>query len=89
MKYFNRGPGADPYFEHRFHVKVVTEEMFDWCKNYPLDGPFERWHIEWHATRKNRTNDVIQFESDKAAYMFKIAFSEYILRDDSINKTTI
>ena len=79
MKYFHRGPGADPYFKHRFHVRVVTEDMFEWCNSYPLDGPFERWHVEWHVTRKNRTYDVVQFESEKAAYMFSIAFSEYII----------
>jgi len=81
MKFFYRGPGADPYFRHRVKVTVVTEDMFQWCNAYPLDGDFERWHVEWHATRKDRTYDVVQFESEKAAYMFKIAYSEYIINE--------
>jgi hypothetical protein len=80
MKYFHRGRGADPYFRHRFSVKIFTEEMYEWCDSYPLDGCCERWHVEW-ARAHGRNYDVVQMESKKAAYLFKIAFSEYILHD--------
>jgi hypothetical protein len=78
MKYFHRGGGADPYFQHRFSVTIFTEEMYKWCEAYPLDGCCERWHVEW-ARAYNRDYDIVQMESKKAAYMFKIAFSEYII----------
>ena len=79
MKYFHSGPGAPPYFRHRIKVLKVTNDMYEWCEAYPLNGDCERWHIEWKGTHTTRQNDVIQFESEKAAYMFTIAFSEYII----------
>lgn len=81
MKYFQRGGGANPYFRHRFNFSKVTEDMFDWCNSYPLDGACERWHIEWGVISDHQY-DVVQIESEKAAYMFTIAFSEYIINDN-------
>lgn len=81
MKYFERGGGADPYFRHRIKVSKVTDDMCTWCNSYPLNGDCERWHIEWSIL--NRCDyDVVQFESEKAAYMFTIAYSEYIINDN-------
>jgi hypothetical protein len=88
MEYFYSGGGNNrPDFTYRFLVRKITDEMYDWCGNYPLDGPFERWHIihnyyEGRALQGDATETpLIQFESRKAAYMFSIAFSEYILVD--------
>ena len=87
MEYFwSDGGNNRPDFTYRFTLKEVTEEMYDWCGNYPLDGPFERWHIKHRfRTLSYEGGEVeiplIQFESRKAAYMFKIAFSEYIVED--------
>ena len=80
MKYFERGGGADPYFRHRIKVSKVTEDMYDWCNRYPLDGDCERWHIEWGIVT-SQEYDVVQIESEKAAYMFKIAYSEHIIHE--------
>jgi hypothetical protein len=84
MEYFYGGGGnSNPDFIYRFEVKDVTNEMWAWCESYPLTGPFERWHIQ----RKRVSSKVeveytlITFESRKAALMFSIAFSEYILED--------
>jgi hypothetical protein len=78
MEYFYSGGGNNrPDFTYRFLVSKITEEMYDWCGNYPLTGPFERWHII-HNTGNFERDTIIQFESRKAAYMFRIAFSEYI-----------
>ena len=81
MKYFQRGGGADPYFRHRFKVPSFTAEMYEWCSEYPLEGDCERWHVEWRGLTR-REYDVVQIESEKAAYMFTIAFSEYIINDN-------
>ena len=90
MEYFYSGGGNNrPSFPYCFLVKKITEDMYDWCGSYPLDGPFERWHIK-HNYREGRVqgNDqnlpatpLIQFESRKAAYLFSIAYSEYIIED--------
>lgn len=80
MKYFEHGGGANPYFRYRIIVSIFTEEMYDWCNSYPLHEDFHRWHVEWRMSH-NRTYDIVQFESEKAAYMFKIAFSEHIIND--------
>ena len=89
MEYFwSDGGNNRPDFTYRFTLKEVTEEMYDWCGNYPLDGPFERWHIirnyqssYFTDLADQKETPLIQFESRKAAYMFRIAFSEYILED--------
>ena len=87
MEYFYSGGGNNrPDFTYRFLVKKITDDMYDWCGNYPLDGPFERWHIihNYCETALNCTTPeapLIQFESRKAAYMFRIAFSEYIIEN--------
>lgn len=87
MEYFYSGGGkSNPDFSYRFLVKKVTNEMYRWCEDYPLNGPFERWYIQHNGKPSKTSNDevqipMIQIESRKAAYMFRIAFSEYILED--------
>lgn len=80
MEYFYGGGGnSNPDFTYRFLVKEVTNDMWKWCENYPLTGPFERWHIR-HNTHQSGC-PIMQIESRKAAYLFRIAFSEYIIED--------
>ena len=91
MEYFYSGGGNNrPDFTYRFLVSKITDEMYDWCGNYPLDGPFERWHIIHNYYEGSASKDdapetpLIQFESRKAAYLFRIAYSEYIIENKSI-----
>jgi len=89
MEYFYSGGGNNrPSFPYCFLVKKITDEMYDWCGEYPLNGPFERWHIIHNyaqPTDKDRTEiPLIQFESRKAAFLFSIAYSEYIIENKSI-----
>lgn len=86
MDYFYSGGGNNrPSFTYRFLVSKITEDMWNWCDSYPLHGPFERWHVifdEAHTNTSDKANiPLIQFESRKAAYMFRLAFSEYIIED--------
>jgi hypothetical protein len=87
MEYFYSSGGNNrPDFTYRFLMRKITEEMYDWCGNYPLTGPFERWHIIHNYETRNNDGDapetpLIQFESRKAAYLFRIAFSEYIIEN--------
>lgn len=94
MEYFYSGGGNNrPDFTYRFLMRKITDEMYDWCAKYPANGPFERWHIihNYQITIVRRHIDksvdsgptipLIQFESRKAAYLFRIAFSEYIIED--------
>ncbi len=84
MQYFYSGGGnPNPDFVYRFSVKAVPDEMYKWCERYPLTGPFERWYIK-HNTGNFERDTVIQFESKKAAFMFSIAYSEYIIENKSI-----
>lgn len=95
MEYFWSGGGNNrPTFTYRFLMRKITDDMYNWCGNYPLDGPFERWHIIHNYTAHgykvgNPEADsveipLIQFESRKAAYLFSIAYSEYIIENKSI-----
>lgn len=80
MEYFYSGGGnSNPDFIYRFEVKDITNDMWKWCENYPLSGPFERWHVQHPKAIGN--NPIITFENSKAAYMFSLAYSEYIIED--------
>lgn len=89
MEYFHGGGGNNnPDFNYRFVCKEITNEMWKWCENYPLNGPFERWHIKRNFRRwddgdlgDRKEIPMIQFENRNAAFMFAVAFSEYILED--------
>ena len=95
MEYFYGGGGNNrPDFTYRFLMKEITTEMYRWCEAYPLNGPFERFHIiyNWKASFKNsaaakdeKETPLIQFESEKAAFMFSLAYSEYILEDKTFS----
>lgn len=83
MEYFYGGGGrSNPDFVHRFLVKEVTDTMWKWCEDYPLTGPFERWYVQHNSKMGGLEKPpMVQIESRNAAYMFRIAFSEYILED--------
>ncbi len=86
MEYFwSDGGNNRPDFTYRFTMKEITEGMHHWCNNYPLTGPFERWHIVRNFRQPTdgdkKEVPLIQFESRQAAYWFRIAFSEYIVED--------
>jgi hypothetical protein len=89
MEYFYSGGGNNrPSFTYRFLCKEITNQMWEWCERYPLHGPFQRWHVI-HNFVTERDGDLgdskeiplIQFEDKNAAFMFSVAFSEYILAD--------
>ena len=90
MEYFwSEGGNNRPDFTYRFLMRTTTSEMIQWCRAYPANGPFERFHIINNFTENYLKSDqdrrvvlpLIQFESRKAAYMFRLAFSEYILEN--------
>lgn len=82
MEYFySAGGNSNPDFIYRYEVKQVTNEMWKWCEAYPLTGPFERWHIQHESKMQRREHPIITFENKNAAFMFSLAFSEYILAD--------
>lgn len=91
MEYFwSDGGNNKPYFVYRFLLKEVNTDMWQWCERYPLTGPFERWHVirNYHEGTAFRGDapetPLIQFESRKAAYLFSIAYSEYIIANKSL-----
>ena len=75
--FYSSGGRSNPDFTYQFALTRTTESMYQWCQDYPLTGPFERFYIRF----RNNQGPIIQFESKKAAYMFRIAFSEYITED--------
>lgn len=86
MEYFwSDGGNNRPDFTYRYTVKEITTQMYEWCQNYPLTGPFERFHIIRNYGQPSHEDKkeipLIQFESKQAAYWFRIAFSEYIIED--------
>jgi hypothetical protein len=83
MELFYGGGGrSNPDFVHRFWVKSVPDVMWAWLEDYPLTGPFERWYIQNNYNHiGTEVHPLVQIESSKAAYLFKIAYSEYIIED--------
>ncbi len=83
--FFTSGGNNRPDFTYRYTMKEITSEMWNWCENYPLNGSFQRWHVirnYGQPTEGDRKEiPLIQFEDRNAAFMFSIAFSEYILED--------
>lgn len=83
--FFTSGGNNRPDFTYRFLMKEITTAMYEWCQDYPLNSSFERFHIirnYGQPTDEDRAEvPLIQFESRNAAYMFRIAFSEYIVED--------
>lgn len=92
MEYFYGGGGnPTPDFVYRFTITELTDEMYDWCTHYPLEGPFERWWVsrKMHSYKGGMVPTIqIQFESRKAAYMFMLTYSEYITENKSIYEVT-
>jgi hypothetical protein len=90
MEYFYGGGGNNnPSFPYAFIVKSIPDVMWAWCERYPLTGPFERWHVKHDYKKLSYKGGeikvpLIQFESKKAAYLFRIAYSEYIIENKSI-----
>jgi len=87
--FFTSGGNNRPDFTYRFTMKEITAEMYQWCENYPLNGPFQRFHIVRNfgqPTDGDRKEiPLIQFEDKNAAFMFSIAYSEYILEDKTFS----
>lgn len=83
MELFYGGGGrSNPDFCYRFLVKEVPDNMWKWLEDYPLTGPFERWYVQ-HNTKMGglEQHPMIQIENRNAAFMFAVAFSEYIVED--------
>ena len=77
MEYFYSGGGNNrPSFSYRYTMKEITNEMWEWCENYPLNVPFQRWHVIHNygqPTDQDRKEiPLIQFEDKNAAFMFSI-----------------
>ena len=89
MEYFwSEGGNNRPDFTYRFTLSEVTTPMYEWCERYPANGPFQRFHIirnfqtDYDGDLGDRKEvPLIQFEDRHAAYMFRIAYSEYIIED--------
>ena len=92
MEYFYSGGGnPNPDFVYRFMVTDVPEEMYSWLADYPLNGPFDLWYIKRRSVDyKGGTihTTQVQIENRRAAYMFMLAFSEYITENKSIYEVT-
>lgn len=92
MEYFySSGGNPNPDFVYRFNVSQLTDEMYKWCSDYPLNGPFDRWWVS-RKTFSYKGGMVpiiqVQIENRKAAYMFMLTYSEYITENKSIYEVT-
>ena len=80
--FYGGGGRSNPDFVYRFWVKEVTNEMYVWLSNYPLNGPFERWYIQYNYNNNGyEVRPLVQIENKKAAFVFALAYSEYIIKD--------
>ena len=76
MEYFYSDGGNNrPYFSHRIKVPKCTTEMYQWCTSFDDEGRyFRRWHVEWASVYGSRDYDIVQFEWEHAAFMFKLTW---------------
>ena len=76
MEYFwSDGGNNKPYFRYRVKIPKCTTEMYEWCEAFSDEGSyFRRFHVEWKLTHKDRDYDVVQFEWEHAAFMFKLTW---------------
>ena len=76
--YYSHGGNNKPRFAHRIRIKKMTTEAYEWCLLYPLNGPFQRFHVEWDHYAKgdelHKGYDIVQFENEQAAIMFQLAW---------------
>jgi hypothetical protein len=89
MEYFYSDGGNNrPGFAYRFTLKEINSDIWNWCSEYPLYGPFDRWHVIRNYGQPTDADKkevpLIQFENRKAAYLFSIAYSEYIIENKSL-----
>ncbi len=88
MEYFYSDGGNNrPDFAYRFTLKEINSDIWEWCERYPETGYFQRWHVIRNfgsSTEDRKEVPLIQFESKKAAKMFRIAYSEYIIDNKSL-----
>ena len=76
MEYFWSDAGNNrPYFRYRIKVPKCTTEMYEWCEAFDDEGSyFRRFHVEWMSVHNDREYEIVQFEWDKAALMFKLTW---------------
>lgn len=86
--FWSDGGNNKPFFIYRLRLSDITTEMYNWCDNYPENGPFSRWHvIRNYDNRPNvpgadkKESPVIQFESKDGYLAFQYAFAGMILED--------
>lgn len=79
--FYGGGGRSNPDFSYQFLVTEVTTPMYKWLEDYPLNGPFERFYIKHSYKMGGVAGPVVQIENRKAAYMFRLTFSEYITED--------
>ena len=87
-KFYGGGGNQNPSFIYQFKVAMVTNQMYEWCENYPGKGPFSRWHIE-HSFRRKDNCDVIHFELRDAYLAFMYAFAGEILEDKTMASSRV
>ena len=91
MEYFwSDGGNNKPYFIYRFSVKRESlNTMMTWANQYPMDGPFSRYHVIYNSKPGNDDTPeipLIQFESRDAYLTFKYAFAGEILEDNTMDR---
>lgn len=71
--FYGGGTQSNPNFPHKVKIKRMTSEAFDWCSNYPSEGPGQRWYVNWGHDRR-LDNDTVHFEWQEPALMFALKF---------------
>lgn len=72
--FFSHGGNNDPDFRYKVKVSKFTTEMYEWCEGFDNEGAhFRRWYVKW-AQRRGAGYDVVQFEWETAALMFKLTW---------------
>ena len=66
-KYHSEGGRSDPDFRYRVRVDFATNEMYQWCNEYPTKGPFGRYYVRYYPE-----HFIFSFEVEEPSIMFAL-----------------
>jgi hypothetical protein len=74
IKYHTEGGRSDPDFSYKVRVDYPTNEMFDWCNEYPTKGSFGRYYVRAYQSSQTRhiTHAIFSFEIEEPSIMFAL-----------------
>lgn len=76
--YHCEGGAQNPHFFYKVRIKRFNSDVYEWLKAYPSKGYFQRYYVAYGSVYGTEYDEV-QFEVEKVAYLFRLAYSELVV----------